>query len=157
MGRRWTNFFFSLKKKGKKKERKEKTNLSSHVAPPKPDFRVGGARGSKTRTACANPQTCLASRLSMHLTPSSSAYIENTWSWTADHDLDGGSGTVYPGTAGGFLIEAQHGTWILGSGVGEFYWLLFSYNFRLLLPVSLENHEGGFISRNFHSHKDTET
>ena len=55
----------------------------------------------------------------MHLKPSSSAYIENMWSWTADHDLDGGSATVYPGTAGGFLIEAQQGTWILGSGVGE--------------------------------------
>ncbi|KAK0657883.1 pectate lyase superfamily protein-domain-containing protein [Cercophora newfieldiana] len=98
-------------------------------------FRVGGARGSKTRTACANPQTCLAARLSLHLTPSSSAYIENTWSWTADHDLDGGTGTVYPGTAAGFLIEAQHGTWILGSGVEH----------HVLYQINIHNAKNVFI------------
>jgi glucan 1,3-beta-glucosidase len=81
-------------------------------------FRIGGARGSKTQTSCASPQNCLAARLCLHLTPSASVYWENSWSWTADHDLDG-SNTNYPGTAGGYLIEAQNGTWILGAGVGK--------------------------------------
>lgn len=99
-------------------------------------YRFGGARGSKTQTACANPQTCLAARLSLHLTQHSSAYVENSWSWTADHDLDGGSGTVYPGTAGGFLIEAQNGTWILGSGIGL---CCFVVSYVSLLLIALQN------------------
>lgn len=83
-------------------------------------FRIGGARGGgKTQTACAKPQDCLAARLNLHLTTNSSSYWENTWSWTADHDLDGSS-TVYPGTGGGFLIESTKGTWILGAGVGSY-------------------------------------
>ncbi|KAK0748997.1 glycoside hydrolase family 55 protein [Schizothecium vesticola] len=103
-------------------------------------YRVGGARGSKTQTACANPQTCLAARLSLHLTQHSSAYIENSWSWTADHDLDGGSGTVYPGTAGGFLIEAQNGTWILGSGIEHH--VLYQVNIRNAKNVFIGLQEG---------------
>lgn len=75
-----------------------------------------------------NPATCLAARLTLHLTASSSAYIENTWSWTADHHLDGPGGNTYPGTGAGFLIEAQHGTWLLGAGVGEFF---SSFHFQL--------------------------
>lgn len=27
----------------------------------------------------------------LHLTKTSSAYLENVWAWTADHDLDGDS------------------------------------------------------------------
>ena len=81
-------------------------------------YRVGGAIGSTARSGC-QPQDCLAARLCLHLTASSSAYIENSWSWTADHDLDGAGGTVYPSTGAGFLIEAKNGTWILGTGVGK--------------------------------------
>ncbi|KAK3321756.1 glycoside hydrolase family 55 protein [Apodospora peruviana] len=84
-------------------------------------FRIGGARGSKLSGSakCGNtPQTCMAARLSAHLTSTSSSYWENMWSWTADHDLDGsGSGVTYPGSAGGFLVEAQNGTWMLGIGI----------------------------------------
>ncbi len=89
-------------------------------------FRIGGARGSKTSgtgSPCKDPGRCLAARLSLHLTESSSAYVENMWSWTADHDLDGAPGTedeVYPGTGAGVLVEAQKGTWMLGMGSGEF-------------------------------------
>jgi glucan 1,3-beta-glucosidase len=64
----------------------------------------------------------MAARLSLHLTERSSSYWENVWSWTADHDLDAsgaGQTVVYPGVAGGFLIEAKNGTWMLGMGVGE--------------------------------------
>lgn len=81
-------------------------------------FRIGGAFGTKTKTECSNPANCLAARLSLHTTSGASLYLENSWSWTADHDLDG-SNTVYPGTGAGYLIESRGGTWILGAGVGE--------------------------------------
>lgn len=84
-------------------------------------FRVGGARGSKVRgKGCARPEGCLAARLSLHLREGSSSYWENVWSWTADHDLDE-TGEVYPGVAGGFLVEAKGGTWMLGMGVGKLH------------------------------------
>ncbi|KAK4190867.1 glucan endo-1,3-beta-glucosidase [Podospora australis] len=81
-------------------------------------FRVGGARGSTVRgERCARPEGCKAARLSLHLREESGSYWENVWSWTADHDLDGAEGNVYPGVAAGFLIEAKGGTWMLGMGV----------------------------------------
>ncbi|TVY68952.1 Glucan endo-1,3-beta-glucosidase [Lachnellula suecica] len=79
-------------------------------------FRIGGARGSKAETGCSSPNTCNAARLCAHLTPSSSTYWENSWSWGADHDLDG-SNTSVPSSGGGFLVEAQGGTWLLGIGI----------------------------------------
>jgi glucan 1,3-beta-glucosidase len=81
-------------------------------------FRVGGARGSKLSGACQDPATCKGARLFAHMKPTSSAYWENSWGWTADHDLDG-SGYTYPGTAGGFLVESRNGTWMLGIGIGK--------------------------------------
>ncbi|GAB1214598.1 hypothetical protein ATERTT37_003762 [Aspergillus terreus] len=56
-------------------------------------FRVGGAIGSNLQTSdcpksgTTNPK-CKAASLLLHLTPKSSAYLENIWLWTADHDLD---------------------------------------------------------------------
>ena len=48
-------------------------------------FRVGGAAGSRVQTACTGaPADCMAAFALIHLTPSSSAYIENMWGWTAD-------------------------------------------------------------------------
>ena len=100
-------------------------------------FRVGGARGSKiTREGgCADPKGCLAARLALHLTRGASAYVENVWAWTADHDLDGKGGEVYPGTGGGFLIEAERGTWILGAGVEH----------HVLYQVNIHNARNVFI------------
>ncbi|KAH8894478.1 glycoside hydrolase family 55 protein [Thozetella sp. PMI_491] len=79
------------------------------------NFRIGGAAGSKVWNNCARPQTCNAARLAAHLTTTSSSYWENTWAWSGDLDVDGG-GNVLASPAGGFLIEAQKGTWMLGMG-----------------------------------------
>ena len=87
-------------------------------------FRVGGARGSKLSGACLTPDTCKGARLSVHMKSTSSSYWENSWSWTADHNLDG-NGYTYPGTAGGYLVEARNGTWMLGIGIGELDGFLF--------------------------------
>ncbi|KAG5654983.1 hypothetical protein KAF25_011014 [Fusarium avenaceum] len=57
-------------------------------------IRVGGAAGSDLQyTNCpklsgsVNPK-CKAASTLFHLTPGSSAYLENAWNWVADHDLD---------------------------------------------------------------------
>lgn len=58
-------------------------------------FRLGGARGTNLQDSqCGKggpmlrPE-CNGAFLLLHLTPTSSAYIENSWVWVADHDLDG--------------------------------------------------------------------
>ena len=78
-------------------------------------FRVGGAAGSKVETNCGgSPAQCKAAFMLGHLTSSSSAYIENMWGWTADHDLDGGNGQTIS-TGRGLLVEATAGTWLHGT------------------------------------------
>ncbi|GJN81868.1 exo-beta-1,3-glucanase [Purpureocillium lilacinum] len=78
-------------------------------------FRIGGARGSKVQTQCSDPATCRAARMCAHLTATSSSYWENSWCWSADHDLDDDN-AANPSTAGGFLVESVKGTWLLGIG-----------------------------------------
>ncbi|RFU33704.1 hypothetical protein B7463_g2616, partial [Scytalidium lignicola] len=77
--------------------------------------RVGGAAGSKVETNCGgSPAQCKAAFMLMHLTASSSAYVEGMWGWTADHDLDGSNGQTIS-TGRGYLIEATQGTWMIGT------------------------------------------
>jgi glucan 1,3-beta-glucosidase len=82
------------------------------------NFRIAGAKGSKVWNNCSSP-SCNPSRITAHLTASSSSYWEHTWAWSADIDLDGGNGSQ-ASPLGGFLIEAQKGTWMLGMGSGKF-------------------------------------
>ena len=52
----------------------------------------------------------------LHLTPQSSAYLENIWAWTADHDLDTKAQeqiNVYSGR--GILVESEGPTWMYGT------------------------------------------
>lgn len=91
------------------------TCLDSH-------FRVGGAIGSQLQaedcpklTGAVNSD-CKAAALLLHLTPRSSAYLENVWIWVADHDLDKVTQDqidVY--VARGVLIESQGPTWLYGT------------------------------------------
>jgi glucan 1,3-beta-glucosidase len=95
-------------------------------------FRVGGAAGSKVKTVCStSPDRCMAAWGLLHLTSTSSAYIENMWGWTADHDLDGGPDSVRDApiiaTGRGALIEATKGTWMVGTGMEHN--TLYQYNF----------------------------
>ncbi|EKJ74240.1 hypothetical protein FPSE_05537 [Fusarium pseudograminearum CS3096] len=87
-------------------------------------FRVGGAAGTDlTVKDCpklsgkVNPN-CVAASLMLHLTPDSSAYLENVWMWTADHDFDTADQTqvdIYVGR--GMLIESKGPTWLWGTSV----------------------------------------
>ena len=91
-------------------------------------FRIGGAIGSKVETECdRSPSQCKAAWGLLHLTPSSSVYIENMWGWTADHDLDGHRPQTIS-TARGALVEATRGTWLVGSGFEHH--TLYQYNFN---------------------------
>ncbi|KAJ6007783.1 hypothetical protein N7540_011759 [Penicillium herquei] len=57
-------------------------------------IRIGGAIGSELQSEQCPKQTgrvnkdCIAASLLLHLTASSTAYLENIWVWVADHDLD---------------------------------------------------------------------
>jgi hypothetical protein len=61
--------------------------LDTHV-------RVGGAIGTEMlsrhcpkESGSVNPK-CIGASMLMHMTPGSTGYLENTWLWVADHDLE---------------------------------------------------------------------
>lgn len=88
-------------------------------------FRVGGTAGtqlqsdrcSKNPSVQAPPNSaCIGGFMNLHLTASSSAYLENTWMWVADHELDLSDHNqinIYNGR--GILIESTKGAWLWGT------------------------------------------
>ncbi|CAK7221307.1 hypothetical protein SBRCBS47491_004483 [Sporothrix bragantina] len=83
-------------------------------------FRVGGAKGSNLQAAdcpvTSQNKACIAASMLMHITTSASAYLENVWMWTADHDMDSTSQTqINVFAARGLLIESQGPTWLWGT------------------------------------------
>ncbi|KAJ4347892.1 uncharacterized protein N0V89_009264 [Didymosphaeria variabile] len=96
--------------------------------------RIGGFAGShlqqeqcikepeKTTTAANLKKECIASYLSLHITPwASGVYLENNWLWVADHDLDDSLNnntqiTIYAGR--GLLDQSLQGrVWLYGTAV----------------------------------------
>lgn len=88
-------------------------------------FRIGGSAGTKlqsdkcvktpNQTTQPNPE-CIGAFMMFHLTESSSAYLENTWFWVADHELDLSDHSqinIYNGR--GVLIESTKGAWLWGT------------------------------------------
>ena len=88
-------------------------------------FRVGGAAGTglqsdvcgknPTATDPPNPK-CIGAFMLLHITEKASAYIENSWAWTADHELDLADHNqidIYTGR--GILIEGQGPNWLYGT------------------------------------------
>ena len=58
-------------------------------------FRIGGALGNDLQLEqCPKQSTtdyntdCIAASMLLHITSTASAYLENVWAWTADHDMD---------------------------------------------------------------------
>ncbi|OQE89691.1 hypothetical protein PENNAL_c0013G05378 [Penicillium nalgiovense] len=88
-------------------------------------FRIGGAAGTelqsdtcpKTPKEKTTPKKeCMAAFMLLHITKKGSAYLENTWFWTADHELDlkdHNQINVY--TARGVLIESENANWLWGT------------------------------------------
>jgi glucan 1,3-beta-glucosidase len=94
---------------------------------------IGGIRDTQVSSTCQNQDTsnCKAAFLALHITSSSSVYLENIWGWCADHYID--SASTFPGdqiisSGRGLLCEATKGTWLVGTGF-EHHWL-YNYNFH---------------------------
>lgn len=99
-------------------------DVSFHNRP----YRIGGAADSKVETSCqVESEPCKAAFLITHLAGTSSAYIENTWLWSADHDLDG-TYNQQIGTGRGMLIEATAGTWLVGTA--SEHQVMYAYQFN---------------------------
>lgn len=88
-------------------------------------FRIGGSAGTKLQsdtckktpevTTAADPK-CIGAFMLLHVTAESSVYLENTWYWVADHELDLADHSqinIYNGR--GVLIESTKGTWLWGT------------------------------------------
>ncbi|KFY68822.1 hypothetical protein V496_00777 [Pseudogymnoascus sp. VKM F-4515 (FW-2607)] len=89
---------------------------------------IGGTADTSIHDSCTDQDTssCKAAFLAVHITASSSAYFQNLWAWTADHNVDDGPNQIIA-TGRGVLVEATKGTWLVGSG-SEHHWL-YNYNF----------------------------
>ncbi|KAG2072933.1 glycoside hydrolase family 55 protein [Suillus decipiens] len=80
---------------------------------------------------------CQASFLGLHLTPGSSAYLEGTWVWTADHDFDApDSSDISIFSGRGILSESQGPVWLIGTSEHA---ALYQYSL-----VNAQNHYIGF-------------
>ncbi|KAF8312652.1 exo-beta-1,3-glucanase [Clavulina sp. PMI_390] len=95
--------------------------------------RVGGFKGSDIQVAnCGNTTSspfseCAGAYMSLHLTSGSSAYLENVWLWTADHDLDDAAqGNINSYSGRGMLIETAEPVWLLGTA--SEHHALYQYN-----------------------------
>lgn len=91
---------------------------------------VGGTRGADglTNTCGKANAECQAAFLGLHFTKTSSAYVENTWNWVADHITEGFSGGSNIAAKGGALVESTKGTWL--HGLGSEHWWLYQLNLR---------------------------
>ncbi|KAF8178908.1 exo-beta-1,3-glucanase [Pholiota molesta] len=87
-------------------------------------FRIGGAIGTNLQSGTCpssgsgSPSACSGVFLSLHLTSQATAYLEGTWIWVADHDLDNSASaqiSVYAGR--GLLSESQGPVWLIGTAV----------------------------------------
>ncbi|KAI6087368.1 glycoside hydrolase family 55 protein [Hypoxylon rubiginosum] len=90
---------------------------------------VGGTLGaSALANACGSASNeCQAAFLGIHLTRTSSVYIENVWNWVADHFTEG-SGGCNIAAKGGALVESTKGTWL--HALGSEHWWLYQLNLR---------------------------
>ncbi|KAH9934691.1 glycoside hydrolase family 55 protein [Fomitopsis serialis] len=96
-------------------------------------IRLGGAVGTDLEVAQCdgvememNSPSCSAAFLGLHLTANSNAYIEGTWVWLADHDLDDAAQsnlTLYSGR--GILSESAGPVWMIGTAEHH---VLYQYN-----------------------------
>jgi glucan 1,3-beta-glucosidase len=94
-------------------------------------FRIGGTAGTKLQidrcrkneniTAPFKPE-CVGAFMLMHITREATAYLENTWFWVADHELDlstwpgyrdNNQINIYNGR--GILVESKGPVWMYGT------------------------------------------
>ncbi|KAF7359302.1 Exo-beta-1,3-glucanase [Mycena sanguinolenta] len=107
-------------------------------------IRLGGAAGTNLETNCPTDgsggiNNCYAAFLGLHLTASSTAYLEGTWVWLADHDLDGtGNPMISLYSGRGILSESAGPVWMIGTA--SEHHAIYQYNL-----VGAKNHYMGLI------------
>ncbi|KAK7693686.1 hypothetical protein QCA50_003257 [Cerrena zonata] len=82
-------------------------------------IRLGGAAGTNLQSVCpsgSDSDACMAAFLALHLTPKSNAYLEGTWVWLADHNLDGSEEQLTLFSGRGILSESAGPVWLIGTG-----------------------------------------
>ncbi|KAJ7074278.1 exo-beta-1,3-glucanase [Mycena amicta] len=108
-------------------------------------IRLGGSQGTNLQAAncpssgSGGTTNCLAAYAGLHLTTSSSAYLEGTWVWLADHDMEASAQSQISLFSGrGILSESQGPVWLIGTA-SEHHTL---YQYSL---VNAANHYLGLI------------
>ncbi|KAK0225092.1 exo-beta-1,3-glucanase [Armillaria nabsnona] len=82
--------------------------------------------------------SCAPAFLGLHLTSEATAFLEGTWVWLADHDLDGDGGTQVTLFSGrGILSESRGPVWMVGTAEHH---SLYQYNL-----VNATDHYMGLI------------
>lgn len=106
-------------------------------------IRIGSAQGTdmgaaQCPTSGENQANCMGAFMALHLTSSSSAYIEGMWAWLGDHDLDGDNSQVTVFSGRGILSQSQGPVWLIGTA--SEHHTLYQYNI-----AGASNHYLGFI------------
>ncbi|PAV23600.1 glycoside hydrolase family 55 [Pyrrhoderma noxium] len=106
-------------------------------------IRLGGALGTNLDgNACPNSSTtgsnCMAAFLGLHLTPASSAYLEGTWIWLADHSLDPPNNELELYSGRGIYSQSAGPVWMIGTA--SEHHVLYQYNL-----VGAKDHYMGLI------------
>ncbi|SJL04750.1 related to glucan 1,3-beta-glucosidase [Armillaria ostoyae] len=103
---------------------------------------LGGSEGSAMDSAhCPKGSeaiACAPAFLGLHLTSEATAFLEGTWVWLADHDLDkDGEGRVTLFSSRGILSESRGPVWMVGTAEHH---SLYQYNL-----VNAKDHYMGLI------------
>ncbi|KAK0185857.1 exo-beta-1,3-glucanase [Armillaria mellea] len=103
---------------------------------------LGGTEGSAMDSAhCPNGSeaiTCAPAFLGLHLTSEATAFLEGTWVWLADHDLDkDGEAQVTLFSSRGILSQSRGPVWMVGTAE---HYSLYQYNL-----VNARDHYMGLI------------
>ncbi|KAL5490259.1 hypothetical protein ACEPAI_5092 [Sanghuangporus weigelae] len=104
--------------------------------------RLGGALGTNLDgNSCSDSSqtgnNCIASFLALHLTPASSAYLEGTWVWLADHSLDPPNNELEAYSGRGIYSQSAGPVWMIGTAEHH---VLYQYSL-----VGARNHYMGLI------------
>ncbi|KAI0318387.1 exo-beta-1-3-glucanase [Amylostereum chailletii] len=92
-------------------------------------FRIGGAagtniEGSQCFNTTSNIAACTGSFLGLHLTHTASAYLEGTWVWLADHDIETDA-QINAFSGRGILSQSQGPVWLIGTAEHH---VIYQYN-----------------------------
>ncbi|PIA90493.1 Glucan endo-1,3-beta-glucosidase [Cercospora beticola] len=101
-----------------------------------------------TGLSCGGKNNCAAAYLGLHLSSTSSAYINNAWVWVADHAVDHANVGTDTAGKGGVLVEATKGTWLTGLGSEHWWYYNLGYNKASNVFVSMLQSETNYQEGN---------